>query len=75
MEVGTNVLLNVKARTKGKNPKLMNTWKGPYLVLEDTPTNLVLQNIVGKTKAPFMVHKNRCIPVGELRSATTEDLL
>ena len=57
---GDKVLINVPQPKKGTTPKLKRPFKGPYVVIETTETNLKVRCLNGKKTEPIIVHANRC---------------
>jgi len=59
-KIGDKVLINLPEYIPGTVSKLKRPYKGPFEVLEITPTNLKVKQIGRIMRKPFMIHVNNC---------------
>ena len=60
---GDLVMIDMPTPQKGKTTKLKRPFKGPYIILSTTPTNLKVKSVKSKNSTAMIVHVNRCKPV------------
>jgi len=59
LRIGDRVFLHVPYAPKGKCSKLLHHWRGPYRILEVTPTNCRILSVSEPKSKAFWVHLNR----------------
>ena len=59
LNIGDRVFLHIPYAPRGKCSKLLHHWRGPYRVLEVTPTNCKILSVGEPKSRAFYVHLNR----------------
>jgi hypothetical protein len=59
-KVGDKILITTPQPQKGLTTKLKRPFKGPFIAVQTTPTNLKVKNLSHKGNESIIVHANRC---------------